>query len=747
MLSVLRASRVDPAFVSSSGDLLQSAARTLILLETGVCIGWYVVATEVLPDKLIVSFFPIVAGLTALSIFVLWLLQRSFIGAQTVWQVGLAMAITLSVYLAREPDIVFLYAVLPLTATITLGWQAGLIAEGAIIALVWWVSRNPIAPTLPPALSMVVTGAGAFMGIMGWVSTSSLLTVTQWSLFSFHQAQQKVEEARDQRLEIKQIQQDLILANRGLARLSDRLRAMYQVAEEARQTKEEFVANVSHELRTPLNMIIGFSEMITESPQVYGVKLPPALLADIAAIQRNSQHLAKLVDDVLDLSQVEAGRMALSKEWVSVQAIIDEAVVATQALFRSKGLYLETKIPRDLPQVFCDGTRVRQVVLNLLSNAGRLTQRGGVHVQVRQDGNSVVVSVADTGPGISEEEQKRLFQPFQQLGNAEGRQGGSGLGLAISRQFVEMHGGKMWLESKVGLGTVFHFSLPLTTPPPVAGDDVSRWFSPYQEYEARTRRSKAPVPVLVPRFVILEQGDALQRLFGRYLDGVEVIAVRSGEDALRELGRSPARALIVNAPNGEIPLALRHLSRLPYDAPAISCWVPGPEEAAKRLGVVQYLVKPVARDTLLSALAKLPGGAKTVLLVDDEPEILQLFARMISAAPCGYRILQATNGQRALDLLRERRPDVMLLDLIMPEMDGFQILREKAADAAIQGIPVIVISSRDPAGELILGGALAVSHAGAPSAQQLLNCIQAISEALSPSVRPGHRGQPTATAG
>jgi len=282
---------------------------------------------------------------------------------------------------------------------VSIGWPGALLSGGLVTVLVGWLTLSPAISAFPPTYGTVITTGAAITGVIGWVATRSLLTVTQWSLFSLERAQQKVKEARDQRLELKQVQQDLILATSELARLSDRLKALHQVAEEARRAKEAFVANVSHELRTPLNMIIGFSEMITELPQVYGAKLPPALLADVAAIQRNSQHLAKLVDDVLDLSQVEAGRMALSKEWASLQEVTDEAALAVRALFESKGLYLETAVPTDLPRAFCDSTRIRQVVLNLLSNAGRLTAQGGVRVSAQSAKGEVVVSVADTGPG------------------------------------------------------------------------------------------------------------------------------------------------------------------------------------------------------------------------------------------------------------------------------------------------------------------------------------------------------------
>jgi signal transduction histidine kinase/CheY-like chemotaxis protein len=595
--------------------------------------------------------------------------------------------------------------------------------------------------TLPPlegpsqiAALAAIWGTQALM----WATLRLTYQSIQWSWTNYERASQLLEEARGQRLELKQTQDDLIEANRQLARLFERLRAMVQVAEEARHAKEEFVANVSHELRTPLNMIIGFSEMITQVPRVYGTKLPAALMADIAAIQRNSQHLASLVDDVLDLSQVEAGRMALIREWNSLAEIIDAATIAVGALFASKGLSLETDVSPDLPKLFCDGTRIRQVVLNLLSNAGRFTERGGVRVRARRVEDDIVVSVTDSGPGITLEDQHKIFEPFQQLDTALSRRhDGSGLGLSISKRFVEMHGGKMWIESTVDVGTTVYFSLPLTAPfpAPPAGDGVARWFSPYHNvYEVRTRPSKAPVQKLVPRFILLEEGNTLQRLFSRYLDGTELVPVKSIEEAVGQLSQSPAQALIVNTPAlGQTTIPIGQLADLPYGTPAITCWVPGEDETAHQLGVVSYLVKPVTREMLLTTLESLGEGIRDVLLVDDEPEALQLFGRILSSAQPGYRVLRAPNGRRALELLRERRPDALVLDLVMPDMDGFEVLRAKSQDPDLRSIPAVIVSAKDPRGEPIVSSTLTVTHGGGLSVRDLVACIQAVSEVLSPA--------------
>jgi signal transduction histidine kinase/CheY-like chemotaxis protein len=739
--------RIDRDLTSALTELLQSTSRNLILITSGVYLVWQAAATASRPEELGWRLAPAALIVTLSCALALWLLSRHFLVAQGVWQVGLAAAITVLSYVFREPALGFLYTLLPLMAVATAGWPAGLFSEGLVIAAALRWGCSSLIPPASVSHTMGIIVGGLFTGAVGWATMRSLLTATQWSLFSYEQARAKMEEAHGQRLELKQAQEDLIQANRELARLSDRLRAMHQVAEEARRAKEEFVANVSHELRTPLNMIIGFSEMMPKLSRVYGAKMPAALLSDIATIQRNAQHLARLVDDVLDLGQIEAGRMSLSREWASPAAIIHEAVVAVRPLYESQGLYLETEIAPDLPSIFCDSTRVRQVVLNLLSNAGRFTKQGGVRVKAWCDESLVVVSVADTGPGIPQEAQERIFEPFQQLDGSVSRcYGGSGLGLSISRRFVEMHGGRMWLESGTGVGATFYFSLPLEPPLPatLAGaENARRWFHPDQQYETRTRRSKAPVPAVAPRFVLVEPGDTLRRLFGRYVSDVDLVSVRSVEQATQELNRSPAQALVVNAaPLDLTATVLDKLASLPYGVPAMISWMPGEDEVARRLGVVGYLVKPVTRDVLIATIHNLGKDVKSILVVDDNSEVLQLFSRMLSSAEQHYRVLQAANGQRALSLLRERQPDVMLLDLIMPGMDGFQVLKEKNRDASIRQIPVVVISSRDPGGQPIVSEMLTVTRSGGLSARDLLACIQVISGVLTPGGRLGGQAPP-----
>jgi signal transduction histidine kinase/CheY-like chemotaxis protein len=731
-----------------TGEVKENAFRAMMAAFVLFLLGWYLAANIIvlLGDIVHVSLVILVA-LVGTGLGVL-LLGRSYQGAALAWLAGFFLAHLLAMALFRQPELVFLYALLPLLVlVVSFRWQwgaAALAAEAVLLlflrtdgglafsALSWYTSREGAA-LLAGALGLAIAAGFA----------RSMLSMTSWSLINYRKMRAEVEQLRNERVELLQVQEDFALANKELARLSERLAGMTQVAEEARRIKEDFVARVSHELRTPLNMILGFSEVMMKSPQLYGDSIPPAMLADIDAILRNSQHLSRLVDDILDLSQVEAGRMALSKEWTDVPVVMDEAISAVKGLYDSKGLYLRQQVCEPLPPIFCDCTRIRQVLINLLGNAARFTEQGGVQVEARLEGGAVILSVQDTGPGIDPSEQKRIFEPFHQVdGLLRRHKGGTGLGLTISKQFVEMHGGKMWLESTPGLGASFFFSLPAQLSPPEHGEGATRWFNRYFQYEPRTHLANLPDMTVKPRFVLVEQEDSLRRLFTRYADNVEVVGVKHIDEAVQEAARLPVQALVVNSPaDPHSPQAQAELSRLPFNTPVIHCWLPGQEEAARQLGVVQYLVKPVSHADVLGALAQIPG-ARRVLLVDDEPEILRLFVRMLSAVDQPYTLIQAMNGHRALKLLRGRKPDVMLLDLAMPEMDGYQVLREKSLDPEIAGIPVIVISSQNPHGESTVSKTFSVTRGGGLSAHELLNCVQTVTRILGPEAQTAGRAQP-----
>ncbi|MDI7277081.1 MAG: ATP-binding protein, partial [Anaerolineae bacterium] len=401
----------------------------------------------------------------------------------------------------------------------------------------------------------------------------------------------------------------------------------------------------------------------------------------------------------------------------------------------------------ELPRVFCDPTRIRQVVLNLLSNAGRFTERGGVRVRAWAERDRVVVCVADTGPGIPAEARDRVFQPFQQLDSStRGRYGGSGLGLSISKRFIELHDGKMWLESEEGKGSAFYFSLPIELPPPTARDAM-RWFSPYWHYVERDRPSAAPVPTVRPRFVVLDAEQVLTRMLTRYMHSAEVVPAASLQEAIEKLAEAPARALLLNDLYPAATVERLGEAALPDGTPAIVCSLPGTHEAAGALGVSDYLVKPVSREALLAALDRLRLDGRTILIVDDEPEAVQLFRRILLTSARGYRILTASDGEEALQILAAQPADAILLDLVMPGMDGFRFLAEKSRDLGLRDIPVVVMSARDSTRQPIVSTTLAVRQSRGLSLPQLLACIDAVSNILSPQGQAGDPARPGTPSG
>jgi signal transduction histidine kinase len=234
-------------------------------------------------------------------------------------------------------------------------------------------------------------------------------------------------------------------------------------AEQARTVKQSFVQNVSHELRTPLNLIIGFSETMINSPQSYGeVNWTPDLRGDVKCIYQNSQHLKALIDDILDMASLENKKYEIEVSTVDLNALIDEVVLITESAYKSKGLFLTTDLPRNLKKVRADSIRVKQVLLNLLSNALKYTKTGGVNISSSSSGSMAAVTVRDTGIGIPEEDLDKVFEAFFQVDKSSSREDfGTGLGLSISKQLIELHGGQMSITSKLRKGTSVFFSLPL----------------------------------------------------------------------------------------------------------------------------------------------------------------------------------------------------------------------------------------------------------------------------------------------
>jgi len=556
---------------------------------------------------------------------------------------------------------------------------AGATGLGLVALVVSHPRRAPLMPVLWP--NLLALGLAAFSS---WVAAHALYN-------ALHRAWRSFVEARDQRGALRARQEQLGTALKALDEAADRLQHMNdelararEVADEMRQLQQQFMANVSHELRTPLALITGFSETIYLSPESYGCPLPRAYVGDVREIYRSSRHLLGLIDDVLDLSQIRAGKMRLIREPSSVAEIIAEAVEVMRPLVSAKGLALEVAAAPDLPTLLVDPTRVRQVLLNLLNNARRFADEGHIRVSARQEGERVVVTVQDTGIGISNEDQGRIFQAFRQVdGSSSRRQDGVGLGLAISRNIVEMHGGSIWVESEgvPGRGSAFHFGLPVSDALPVDR-------APLRHVPRRTSARDRLV-------VVHGGGQEMAAALGRRLKGYRTTYVEDAAQLARVVDERMPVAVLVNAEPQE-QLDWLTGSGSPTAAlgiPTVICALGREDQLARALDAQAYLTKPIHREALLATLEGI-AGAHRVLVVDDDPGVLRLVARILQGASGGYEVTRVGSGGLALERLREEAFDAVLLDLLMPDMDGYQVLAEIRGDEALRDTPVIIITSR-----------------------------------------------------
>ncbi|MCD6288864.1 MAG: response regulator [Anaerolineae bacterium] len=710
-------SETDSDFASATAELLQSTSRYLILVTGGVYLTWHVLATVGWPDELGLQTWLVSLTLVPAYALALYLISRHFLIAQMIWLAGLAVAITFAIYMFQLPEIGFLYSLLPLIAVITLGWPAGVFSEIVITALAWRVLPRLLVWALPTGYPWAIVAGGAFTGLVGWAATRALFTVTRWSLFSFAQARENMERARQHRAQAVQLLKNLDQAYYRLERANAALVAAWKAADEAERFKAEFVTNVSHELRTPLNLIVGFSEMMMTSPESYGgVQLPGPYRSDLNAIYHSARHLLALVDDVLDLARIEVGKIALVREEVDLASLVEEAADIVRDYIAAKGLELRVHVEDGLPALWVDRLRIRQVLLNLLVNAARFTERGWIGVDVSRQGDEVVVRVTDTGRGIPAQDLPKVFEEFRSTEHPISQwHSGTGLGLPISKKFVELHHGRMGVESTYRQGTTFWFTLPCS--PTLA-------VGPRPSHGGRSE----PVVRLgaSERIIVVVHDDPhVASLLQRYLDGYRVVGVSDWKEAVTLVEDIKPIALMTD--DGEVPPSL------PDDLLVIRCSLPSGRRVAAALGADDLLVKPVSRQELLAAIDRVGRPVRRVLIADDDPEIVRLFRRMLRPRIPARDCLEAYNGEEALRLVREERPDLVLLDLVMPGTDGQGVLEQMSADPELADIPVIIVSAHaQDHTDFQLSSPIWLSKARGFQLGELVRALEATLGALSP---------------
>jgi signal transduction histidine kinase/DNA-binding LacI/PurR family transcriptional regulator/CheY-like chemotaxis protein len=509
------------------------------------------------------------------------------------------------------------------------------------------------------------------------------------------------------------------LTERNIRLVEEALEAR-KAAEQANLLKSRFLSMVSHELRTPLALIVGTIEMMLQEEQAGGSPaLPENYRQDMECIHTSSKHLFRLIGDVLDLASNQAGELRLVREALDLSPVFADAAVFGKSLAREKNLQWREEIPAHLPLVWGDRTRLRQVTINLLSNAVKFTEQGCISLVVRDLRSSLSVEISDTGMGIPPDEQELIFDEFRRSERSMARgYGGMGLGLAITRRLIELHGGQIGLRSsgEDGSGSCFFFQLPVMPGPP-------------PETAAAPERSS--------KVVLLLENAADQQGLERHLQqkgfAVEVVDVSQQPGWLSQVIARPPGAVVLDfQPATERGWELiQNFKQNPEtrDIPVIFYSLSA-ERAHGAILELDYLPKPVGSHELAQALERLglkgECNLRSILVVDDDARVLEMHVRMLeNLVDC--RILKAQNGKIALEIMQQEAPALVLLDLMMPEVDGFEVLRSMREQEKTRATPVIVLSAQILTGPDMLRlqeGVAAVLGKGLFSVDEVLSQVE-----------------------
>ena len=484
------------------------------------------------------------------------------------------------------------------------------------------------------------------------------------------------------------------------ARLFQQIQEKGEQLEAASKLKSQFLANMSHELRTPLNAIIGVTEMLLEDAQ--DLKREDEL-EPLDRVLRAARHLLALINDILDLSKIEAGKMELHPENFPLAPLLDDVVKTIQPLAEKTGNQLVVNCPADIGAMFTDPTRVRQALLNLASNANKFTDHGTVTFDVSRamlNGvDWVTLKVSDSGIGMTSEQVSRLFQDFVQAdASTTRRYGGTGLGLAITKRFCEMMGGDVTVDSEQGKGSTFTIRLPAQA---AAGAQAVQPVQSLRAAGATLSGLRSPPAAGGPHVILVIDDDiTVLELTERFLvrEGFAVVTAQGGIEGLkraREL-RPAAITLDVMMPDldGWTVLAALKGDPIMADIPVVLMSIVDEKNRGYSLGATDYLIKPVNREKLSGAIRKICGTTgQHALLVDDDDIVRKGMLQALERD--GWRVGQAANGKEALEYLAGNQPDVIVLDLMMPEMDGFEFIDQMRRRPEWREIPVLVATAKD----------------------------------------------------
>jgi PAS domain S-box-containing protein len=500
------------------------------------------------------------------------------------------------------------------------------------------------------------------------------------------------------------------------------LAAARDAAEDANRAKSQFLANMSHELRTPLSAVIGYSEMLEDEVEDMGEQ---HLLADLGKIKTNARHLLSLINDVLDISKIEANKMEVYAETFDVATFTSDVASTVGSLMAKKNNTFTFDLPDTLGTMHSDVTKIRQVLINLLSNAAKFTENGKINLavrrQIRDSGDVMVFTVRDTGLGMTEEQVGRLFQRFSQADVSTTRRfGGTGLGLAITKAFTDMLGGAIAIASTPGQGSRFEVTFPV-------------------ESASRTVDADAPHEHVAEHeddlVLVIDDDPATRDLLSRFLtkEGFSVRVAEDGRTGLVLAEKLKPRVILldVTMPRMDGWSVLRSLKENAHLAaiPVVMCTIIDEQNLGFSLGASDYVLKPVNWEHLREVLARVQKDAAKgdVLIVEDDEDTRSRVRGLL--AKNGWTVTEAENGRAALDAVKLHVPSVVLLDLNMPEMDGFTFLRQFRASQEWAAVPVIVMTARDlSVGERaeLKGGGARIFEKGRVGMRELVDQLRAL---------------------
>jgi signal transduction histidine kinase/CheY-like chemotaxis protein len=517
---------------------------------------------------------------------------------------------------------------------------------------------------------------------------SILIDAFNEMLEQIQQNEKALREARDDlEQRVKERTAELEQANREVEAFSFSILRAKEELERASKFKDQFLSTMSHELRTPLNAVLGFSELLTE--ERYG-SLNDRQQRYVKHIHTGGKHLLTLINDILDLSKIEAGRLQLTFENVPVPACFAEVVDTMRPLADKKSQTLLQQAPPGL-SVRADPTRLKQVLMNLIGNAIKFTPEGGeIRLSATQVDEAARLEVRDSGPGIPVEEQQRIFEAFYRLVETDKKTEGTGLGLAITRRLVELHGGSLGLESQLGSGSCFFFALP-------SGEVVRT-----QEVPASRREIQSPESA---RILVIEDDRVAAQLLQSHLTsaGYDVVLCDQPGRALEMAAELQPNAvtmdIIMKPVNGWELLSAFKTDPRTSKIPVVLVTIIDQPATGSSLGADEYIVKPVKKATLLAAVERCLshrrgiGQARPILIVEDDAPTREFVAELLSKR--GYTVTTAADGAAARKLVAASLPELVILDLILPEVSGFQLLAEWRTDQRTAELPVFVLTSKD----------------------------------------------------